>query len=42
MSASEQIRRFKLQLEGLQSWPLGHERAMMTAWVERQIAKLSN
>jgi hypothetical protein len=40
MSTDEQIRRYKLQLEGLESWPPGDVRQMMEKWVKRQIAKL--
>lgn len=40
MSTEEKIARYNLQLEGLQSWPEGPERTMMTAWVHRQIKKL--
>jgi len=40
MTPNELIARYKLQLEGLKSWPPGDERRMMEAWVVRQIAKL--
>lgn len=34
------LEKYRLQLEGLKSWPPGPDREMMTAWVNRQIRKL--
>jgi hypothetical protein len=41
MTTSEQIARYKLQLEGLKSWPEGPERKLMAIWVNRQITRLA-
>lgn len=40
MSKAEQIRRFRLQLDGLQSWPDDEVRALMQSWCLRKIEAL--
>jgi hypothetical protein len=39
MTSEERIRRFKLQLEALKSWPPGEITEIMTKWVLKQIAR---
>lgn len=40
MSKAEQIKRFRLQLDGLQSWPDDEARASMQSWCLRKIEAL--
>ena len=40
MDPAEQIRRHRLQLEGLASWPDDEIKASMVAWVNRRICAL--
>ncbi len=40
MNAQQLIARYRLQLEGLKSWPEGPEKQLMQKWCMRKIQEL--